>query len=147
MILSNIGKTLLIATAIGASAFLAGPPPGKAAAPDSCAAYARNVAEDTVPRYRGFVGGLIALPFDFTGALLTGHTPGDFEWKQAYNAAYADCISDSRLAVVATAEPDVTVRVRPRSTAWLEYCAAKYRSFDPETGTYVTYSGEVVPCR
>jgi hypothetical protein len=147
MILSNIGKTLLMASAVAGITFLANSAPGKAAAPDSCAAYAQDVAEANAPRYRGFVGGLIALPFDVTGALLTGHTPSDFQWKEAYNAAYADCMNDSRVAVVAMDEPDVAVRVRPRGTAWLEYCAAKYRSFDPETGTYVTYSGEVAPCR
>ena len=29
---------------------------------------------------------------------------------------------------------------------WLRYCASKYRSFDPATGTYVTRSGKRVVC-
>ena len=30
---------------------------------------------------------------------------------------------------------------------WIDYCSAKYRSFNPATGTYMTYSGEERPCR
>jgi hypothetical protein len=146
MILSNIGKTLAAASLAAGLALVAAPSPGKAAAPETCSIYARDVANAHAPRYRGLVGGLVALPFDVTGALLTGQTPGDFRWKGAYDAAYADCMSGRRVAVVVD-EPEVALAVRPRGAAWLEYCAAKYRSFDPETGTYVTYSGEVVPCR
>jgi hypothetical protein len=149
MFLSNTGKTLLAASAVAGLALLVAPAPSEAASADSCAAYAQDVASAHAPRYRGLVGGLISIPFDVTGALLTGHTPGDFRWKEAYDAAYTDCMSGRRVAVVAVDEPDVALAVRPRSgtAAWIEYCSAKYRSFDPETGTYVTYSGEVVPCR
>jgi hypothetical protein len=96
------------------------------------------VAFQSVPG-RGPVGGLIALPFEVTGALLTGRTSNDFTWKQVYNEAYADCTS-GRVAV--------SSRVAVRgSMAADDYCAAKYRSYDPSTGTYVTYSGEVRACR
>ena len=30
---------------------------------------------------------------------------------------------------------------------WLDYCRAKYRSFDPATGMYRATSGELRPCR
>lgn len=30
---------------------------------------------------------------------------------------------------------------------WNEYCAGKYRSFDPETGMYKAYSGAMRPCK
>ncbi|GAA4533852.1 hypothetical protein GCM10023174_28770 [Chelativorans composti] len=30
----------------------------------------------------------------------------------------------------------------PWSPEWYRYCSQKYRSFDPQTGTYVTYGGE-----
>ena len=30
---------------------------------------------------------------------------------------------------------------------WYSYCAAKYRSFDPATGTYLAFSGERRMCR
>ena len=55
--------------------------------------------------------------------------------------------------VVPRGEERVTVTVRPSARAevgsdeWMSYCSAKYRSFDPDTGTYVTYSGETLPCR
>lgn len=30
---------------------------------------------------------------------------------------------------------------------WLAYCSAKYRSFDPASGTYLGYDGRLHPCR
>jgi hypothetical protein len=41
----------------------------------------------------------------------------------------------------------VVVAPRVGSQDWVAYCSAKYRSFDPDTGTYVTLEGETVPCR
>lgn len=35
----------------------------------------------------------------------------------------------------------------PRSNSWLSYCASKYRSFDPASGTYLGYDGRRHPCR
>jgi hypothetical protein len=35
----------------------------------------------------------------------------------------------------------------PYSGEWYRYCAEKYRSFNPRTGTYTTYSGERRFCR
>lgn len=36
----------------------------------------------------------------------------------------------------------------PRSDAtWLSYCASKYRSFDPDSGTYVAYDGKRYFCK
>lgn len=36
---------------------------------------------------------------------------------------------------------------RPWSNDWYAYCASKYRSFNPRTGYYVTYSGDYAFCR
>ncbi len=33
------------------------------------------------------------------------------------------------------------------SPEWIAYCARKYRSFNPRTGTYLAYSGKVRMCR
>jgi hypothetical protein len=41
----------------------------------------------------------------------------------------------------------VVVRPEEGSEEWIAYCSAKYRSFDPDTGMYVTYEGETLPCR
>jgi hypothetical protein len=30
---------------------------------------------------------------------------------------------------------------------WIAYCSAKYRSFDPATGTYINNRGQERPCR
>lgn len=33
------------------------------------------------------------------------------------------------------------VGYQPWSPAWYQYCSAKYRSFNPQTGTFTTYQG------
>ncbi len=38
-------------------------------------------------------------------------------------------------------------RPRPWTPAWYDYCMSKYRSFNPETGYYRTYSGRLRFCR
>lgn len=43
--------------------------------------------------------------------------------------------------------PVRSVRYEPWTPAWYEYCAAKYRSFKPATGTFTTYGGEQRFCR
>ncbi|WP_417684948.1 BA14K family protein [Roseibium sp.] len=35
----------------------------------------------------------------------------------------------------------------PFSPEWIAYCARKYKSFNPRTGTYLAYSGRVRMCR
>lgn len=41
----------------------------------------------------------------------------------------------------------IRYRPRPWTPAWYRYCAAKYRSFNPETGYYLSYSGRYKFCR
>lgn len=38
-------------------------------------------------------------------------------------------------------------RFEPWTRPWYRYCAARYRSFDPSTGYYLTYSGRYRFCR
>ncbi len=38
-------------------------------------------------------------------------------------------------------------RPAPWTAAWYDYCTARYRSFDPRTGYFVTYSGHRRFCR
>ena len=38
-------------------------------------------------------------------------------------------------------------RPAPWSPAWFDACSARYRSFDPHTGYFTTYSGRKVFCR
>jgi hypothetical protein len=44
-------------------------------------------------------------------------------------------------------EDDVADELEPWSEGWYAYCQRKYRSFDPETGTYLSYSGERRLCK
>lgn len=40
-----------------------------------------------------------------------------------------------------------TVGYQPWSPAWYQYCSSKYRSFNPNTGTFTTYGGEQKFCQ
>jgi uncharacterized protein YcfJ len=58
--------------------------------------------------------------------------------RRAYNRAYRDC-----------REEDVRVDYRPRRSGYsdeVQYCIDRFRSYNPRTGTYVTYGGEVRDC-
>ncbi|HEX2255162.1 MAG TPA: BA14K family protein [Afifellaceae bacterium] len=39
------------------------------------------------------------------------------------------------------------VRCVQRTRPWYDSCAARFRSFDPNRGTYTTFSGQERPCR
>ncbi|MCT4656543.1 MAG: BA14K family protein [Cohaesibacter sp.] len=38
-------------------------------------------------------------------------------------------------------------RPAPWTAAWYDYCSARYRSFNPRTGYFITYSGRARFCR
>ena len=38
-------------------------------------------------------------------------------------------------------------RPAPWTAAWYDYCSARYRSFNPHTGYFITYSGRARFCR
>jgi len=72
--------------------------------------------------------------------IVGGLARGSSEWQRAYDYAYAECM-DRR------ARPAAIRRPAPWSDAWYEYCTAKFRSFNPDTGKYRTYGGEYRMCR
>jgi hypothetical protein len=94
-------------------------------------------------------------------AILTGKrtpvTPD--EWAAANSEILADCLATfaaepapppekpvkKRLASAAVA-PSQDDALKPGSKAWKDYCARKYVSFDPESGTYTGKSGTKRPC-
>ncbi|MBN9668939.1 BA14K family protein [Roseibium aggregatum] len=43
--------------------------------------------------------------------------------------------------------PVVTYRPAPWTPAWYNYCSRKYRSFNPNTGYFLAYSGQYRFCR
>jgi hypothetical protein len=57
----------------------------------------------------------------------------------------------TRTVVVQEPQPStrtvVVTRPEPWSAAWYSYCSDRYRSFDPRTGTFTSYSGETVFCQ
>jgi hypothetical protein len=117
----------------------------------SCAAYARDVAAAEAPR-RGLIDGVVIGTLD---TVFTGGAGADERYRDAYDEAYADCmdrvvyVPRHRTVVTRYETTPAVVAVRPEvgSDEWEAYCTAKYRSFDPDTGTYVTYEGETLPCR
>ena len=149
-------KPMLGAAALVAlTAFL--PTSSANAGPASCGAYARDIAAAEAPR-RGIVDGVVIGTLD---TVFTGGAGADERYREAYDEAYANCMDRERVAYVprhrttvvtryqTDDDDDVVVRAYGSvgSEDWVAYCSAKYRSFDPDTGTYVTYEGEQVPCR
>jgi hypothetical protein len=136
-------KPLLGAMALAATTALV--PSAPAQAQESCAAYARDVAASEAPR-RGIIDGLVIGTLD---TVFTGGAGADERYRDAYNDAYRECADRTHVAVLAPAHESVAVVARPEpgTAEWLSYCSARYRSFDPDTGMFVTYSGEQLPCR
>ena len=91
-------------------------------------------------------------------------------WQKSYRNAFNDCMnqytavapaaapkkkllkqaaaplneSETTTAVAAVVKPKP--ELEPGSEAWNEYCAAKYKSFNPDTGTYNSYNGKERRC-
>jgi hypothetical protein len=64
-------------------------------------------------------------------------------WQSLYHHAYNDCMAHA-------ASPPAPVYMgspEPWTEAWYDYCHAKYRSFNPRTGEFLSYSGEYKFCR
>ena len=87
--------------------------------------------------------GVGALVGGSTGALV-GTDRENARYRAIYNRAYNRCldrVSYQQQPVVNHVAPE------PWSDAWYDYCAAKYRSFNPATGQFLSYSGEYKLCR
>lgn len=91
--------TLIAALALGAATLAT--LPAKAQSTGECAAYASDVAD---AHHRGLVGNVVTLPFDVTGALLTGRTTHDAERDQIYDQAFASCMDDRDVVVIVPEE-------------------------------------------
>ena len=123
-----------------------------------CDDYARDFANQNSNAGENIVGGAVAGAIG--GALLGGIIGGkkkvgkgaligtgvgtaagavnsSAQWQGDYNYAFNRCMSSGS----ARNGP------APGSPAWYNYCEAKYRSFDPETGMYLSSSGNWKPCR
>ena len=92
-------------------------------------------------------------------------------WQKSYRNAFNDCMNQytatapaapakkklQKQAATPIAESEtstaVAAVVKPKkpaleegSEAWNEYCATKYKSFNPDTGTYNSYNGKERRC-
>ncbi|WP_436637335.1 BA14K family protein [Microbaculum sp. FT89] len=81
-----------------------------------------------------------------TGALIGGGTGAvggaathAQRYQNAYDTAYYNCMNQR------AAQP--AGGMQPWTPAWYQYCSSKYRSFDPNTGYYTTYSGQKRFCQ
>lgn len=63
------------------------------------------------------------------------------QWNNAYRAAFNDCMARNTGGGGGYGRPE------PWTAAWYDYCGSKYRSFNPQTGYYRTYSGKNKFCR
>lgn len=54
--------------------------------------------------------------------------------RKAYRRAYRDCMAENRPIRVRQYDDDI------------EYCLSRYRSYNPDTGYYRTYSGQLRAC-
>jgi hypothetical protein len=63
-------------------------------------------------------------------------------WQSLYHHAYNDCMAQNARGPVQTyGSPE------PWTDEWYAYCHSKYRSFNPQTGMFLAYSGEYKLCR
>ncbi len=150
----------IAALVIAMTTFASGPAFSQSSA--HCDRYARDFASRVTAgggagdAFRGGIGGAIGGAViggllgggrgAGTGALIgggigviTGAARGSAEWQAAYEDAYDDCMSEPRGPVHST-----PAAFTPE---WYDYCAAKYRSFNRDTGNYRTFSGETKRCR
>ena len=91
-------------------------------------------------------------------------------WQISYRNAFNDCMNQytaaapvaapkkalQKQAAVPLSEPETSeeaaavvkpkLKLEPGTEAWNEYCAAKYKSFNPDTGTYNSHTGKERRC-
>lgn len=80
---------------------------------------------------------------------LSGAVASSGERDRIYNRLYEDCMAgySPEPARVYRESPDYDVAPEPWTDEWYDYCRAKYRSFNANTGRYKTYSGRYRLCR
>jgi hypothetical protein len=159
-----IRSKALAAAIAGMAVLAAGTGPASANRSGYCNSYARDVANSnagagdvlagTVGGALGgaIIGGIIdngrgagrGAAIGAVGGTVVGAAATNDKWHRIYNRAYNDCMASNAVA----RQPAYTGGApRPGTRAWYDYCAAKYRSFNPQTGTYTAYSGKSYPCR
>lgn len=67
-------------------------------------------------------------------------------WQSLYHYAFSDCMAREAQGPAGPA-PVYAGGLEPWTDEWYDYCASKYRSFNPQTGMFLAYSGEYKPCQ
>ncbi len=150
-----LGLAVIAGSAVPASAGRAG----------YCDAYARDVANSRAGAgdvLAGTIGGAIGgaiiggiidkgkgagrgAIIGGVGGTVLGAGATNAKWQKIYRRTYDDCMY--RNSVSAQPVYNDGAAPRPGTKAWYRYCSAKYRSFNPNTGTYTGNSGKTYPCR
>lgn len=138
--LSALATALAAATTSFAADFplTGGGSPGASAsiyAPSSSAIYAPSSTASAWYPGGNHWRGHHSLSHSYVSPEFTFTTPG---WGAAWSYSPHEPYAPQR-PVVAVAEP--------WTADWYAYCSQRYRSFDPGTGLYTTYSGERALCR
>jgi hypothetical protein len=69
-------------------------------------------------------------------------------WQSLYHHAYNDCMARSGPAPAPVyGGPVQAYGPEPWTDEWYDYCHSRYRSFNPNTGMFLAYSGEYKLCR
>ncbi len=79
--------------------------------------------------------------------VLGGAVHGSAEWKRAYKYSYRRCVKAQRTKHRRKKINRARVRPAAWSDEWYQYCAQRYRSFNPDTGYYKTNSGRFRLCK
>ena len=93
--------------------------------------------------------GVGALVGGSTGAIV-GTDREKRRYEALYNQAYSDCIEEVSYRQDRRSPAPQQVQAgyyEPWTDEWYDYCSAKYRSFNPQTGEFLSYSGEYKMCR
>ena len=122
-------KTTAAAASLAIAAF-AFAPPALADADDAIIAGAAGFAAGTI------LGNATARPHYVPPRAVYGPAYGYYAPAPVYRTAPVYRAAPGRYAVGA-----------PGSRDWIAYCSAKYRSFDPRSGTFVGYDGQRHLCR
>ena len=68
-------------------------------------------------------------------------------WQALYHHAFNDCMAREAHSTGSVPAAGYAAGPVPGSPEWHDYCASRYRSFNPQTGMFLSYSGEYKPCR
>lgn len=160
----SLDKTLLAACS-AAVALAVGSAGSQAQTAAYCDGYARDYASRYAHAGEDVIGGAIggALTGAIIGSIVGGgkgagrgaaigggvgafggaaHASG--RWQTLYHHAFNECMSAGHASGPVATYSDGP---EPWTPGWYEYCAAKYRSFNPQTGRYLAYSGEYRLCQ